>query len=85
MIKSLGERDFSAQETMHLLMSLNLYFTTFKVLPINLNGSRKVETNVDNDQLCTKDSLLDACAKRENYKDVFPEVASMNFNLCCQL
>ena len=67
MIRSLGERDFSAQETMHLLMSLNLHSTTFKVLPIN--GSRKVETNVDGEQLCTKDSLLDTYAKREYYKD----------------
>ena len=25
MIKTLGERDFSAQETMHLLLSLKLY------------------------------------------------------------
>jgi hypothetical protein len=46
MMKSLGERDISAQETMHLLLSLKLYATTFKVLPINLNGSRKIDTSL---------------------------------------
>ena len=29
MMKTLGERDFSAQETMYLLLSLKLYSTTF--------------------------------------------------------
>lgn len=31
MIKSVGERDFSAQETAHLLLSLPLYQCTYKV------------------------------------------------------
>ena len=80
MIRSLDERDFSAQETMHLLMSLNLHSTTFKVLPINLNGSCKVETNVNGEQLCTKYSLLDTYAKREYYKDA----CCYEFcNFCC--
>ena len=29
MMRTLGERDFSAQETMHLLLSLKMYGTTF--------------------------------------------------------
>lgn len=46
MMKTLGERDFSAQETMILLLSLKLYSTSFNVLPVNLNGSQKVQTLV---------------------------------------
>ena len=44
MIKSLGERDFSAQETMHHLLSLKLHSTTFHVKSLSLNGSRRLQT-----------------------------------------
>ena len=40
MIKALGERDFSVQETMHLLLSLKLHSSSFQVLPVNLDGTR---------------------------------------------
>ena len=43
MIKTLGERDFSAQETMHLLLSLKLHSSCFQVLPINLDGTRSLK------------------------------------------
>ena len=52
-MKTFGERDFSAQETMHLLLSLKFYSTTFDVLPINLNGSRRVQTRVKDQSVCT--------------------------------
>ena len=41
-MKSLGERDYAAQETMHHLLSLKLHSSSFKVMPISLNGSRRV-------------------------------------------
>ncbi|CAB4010748.1 ATP-dependent DNA helicase PIF1 [Paramuricea clavata] len=44
MIKTLGERDIGAQETMHLLLSLKLYMSSFNVIPVNLNPSRRVDT-----------------------------------------
>ena len=44
-LRTLGQRDFSAQETMHLLLSLKLYSTTFNVVPISLYGSRKINPN----------------------------------------
>ena len=59
MMKSIGERDFSTQETMHLLLSLNLHSSNLKVVPINLNGSRKIQTNLSSEHKCTQDSLLD--------------------------
>ena len=41
-MKSLGERDYAAQETMHHLLSLKLHSSSFKVMPMVLNGSRRV-------------------------------------------
>ena len=84
-MKALGERDFSAQETMHLLMSLKLHSCSFKVIPISLTGSRKVrkptdcESNVQNEgaESSTENSLLDGYAHRENYDDS-PESDNMN-------
>ena len=38
-MKSLGERDYAAQETMHHLLS-------FKVVPVSLNDSRRVRDTV---------------------------------------
>ncbi|CAB4020199.1 Hypothetical predicted protein [Paramuricea clavata] len=40
-MKSLGERDYAAQETMHHLLSLKLHSSSFKVMPVSLNGSGK--------------------------------------------
>ena len=84
-MKALGERDFSAQETMHLLMALKLHSCSFKVIPVSLTGSRKVRKQTDGDSIIenegldvsTENSLLDAYAHRENYDDS-PEFDHMN-------
>ena len=71
-MKSLGERDFSAQETMHLLLSLKLHSSSFNVVPINLTGSRKVrdiDSSHENVDISTERSLLDAYSHREQYDD----------------
>ena len=47
MMKSLGERDFSAQETAHHLLSLKLHSTTFNVKSFSLNGSRRLQPSSD--------------------------------------
>ncbi|XP_020897308.2 uncharacterized protein LOC110236158 [Exaiptasia diaphana] len=79
MMKTIGERDYSAQETMHLLLSLKLYSSSFDVLPINLNGSRKVFTNVKDESICTSQSLLDIYANRINLRCHVPDIMDMNF------
>ena len=57
MIKRLGECDISAQEAMHLLLSLKLYSSTFFVIPVNLDGSRRIKVNYHTtDSQCTEDS-----------------------------
>ena len=79
-VKSLGERDYAAQETMHHLLSLKLHSSSFKVLPVSLNGSRRVRdtTSIVEGESCTDYSLLDMYAKREQYESS-PNVVNMNF------
>ena len=80
MIKSLGERDFSAQETMHHLLSLKLHSTTFHVKSFSLNGSRRLQKsgNPDN-RNCTSDSFLDVYANRNSFSNKFPGIVKTNF------
>ena len=79
-MKSLGERDYASQETMHHLMSLKLHSSSFKVVPVSLNGSRRVRdiSCVEEGEPCTNYSLLDVYANREQYNSS-SEVLSMNF------
>ena len=80
-MKTLGERDYSAQETMHHLLSLKLYSSSFNVIPVSLNGSRQVHTNnsFDNGNVsCTSNSSLDVYANRHQY-DSSPETMNLNF------
>ena len=80
MMKALGERDFSAQETMHHLLSLKLYSSTFKVFNVSLNGSRKVKhVNNEEDGVATENSILDIYATRQQFSDVFPDIMNVNF------
>ena len=79
-MKSLGERDYAAQETMHHLLSLKLHSSSFKVKPVSLNGSRRVRdaTSIDEGESCTDYSLLDVYANREQYESS-QNIINMNF------
>ena len=80
-MKTLGERDYAAQETMHHLLSLKLHSSTFNVIPVSLNGSRRVRTKRSEDNVdtsCTSNSLLDVYANRQQYDDSL-HVQNMNF------
>ena len=78
-MKSLGQRDFSAQETMHHLMSLKLVSSSFNVVPISLNGSRRIKPKILDGDDVTNDSLLDTYAKREKYANIIPDIMALNF------
>ena len=79
MIKTLSERDFSAQETMHLLLSLKLHSSLFQVFPVNLDGTRSLKKYVKNpNSSCTNDSILDKYSKRATFKNDFPLVMKLN-------
>ena len=79
-MKSLVERDYSAQEIAHHLMSLKLHSSSFKVIPVSLNGSCRVRdiSCVSEGDSCTNYSLLDVYANREQYSTSL-EVINMNF------
>ena len=79
-MKSLGERDYAAQETMHHLLSVKLHSSSFKVMPVSLNGSRRVRdtASIDEGECCTDYSLLDVYANREQY-DSSQNIINMNF------
>ena len=77
-MKTLGERDYAAQETMHHLLSLKLHSSSFKVVPVSLNGSRRVRHNAEDGDSCTEDSLLDVYANRQQY-DSSHAIMNMNF------
>ena len=80
MINSLGERDFSAQETMHHLLSLKLHTSSFTVIPVCLDGSRRLRQNSNE---CTgiqstNNSLLYIYAKRESFKCNDKHIVTLN-------
>ena len=79
-MKTLGERDYAAQETMHHLMSLKLHSSSFKVMPVSLNGSRRLRKSryVEGGESCTDNSLLDVYAKRHQY-DSSNNMTNINF------
>ena len=78
-MKTLGERDYAAQETMHHLLSLKLYSSSFNVIPVSLNGSRKIQVHSSNAEgICSNPSLLDVYANREKYNSPV-DTAKLNF------
>lgn len=78
MIQSVGERDFSAQETAHLLLSLPLYSCTYKFVTLSLEGSRQVSTDSDSNKLATHASTLDTYSKRYRYSDEYPNITKIS-------
>ena len=66
---------------MHLLLSLKLYSSTFFVIPVNLDGSRRIKVNYySTDSQCTEDSLLDQYANHIQYQQQFPDGQLMTLN-----
>ena len=74
-------RDFSVVPTADIAtLSLKLHSSSFNVIPVSLNGSRKVSNNIslEDDSICTTNSLLDHYANRDQY-DNSPDVMNLNF------
>lgn len=79
-MKSLGERDYAVQETMHYLFPLKLRSSSFRVVPVSLNGSRRAcdTASIEEGESCTDYSLLDVYANRKQY-DSSENIMNMNF------
>ena len=59
LINSVGERDYSAQETCHLLLQLPLVKTSRDFIVVNLDGSRAIEDHLQENERATTPSFLD--------------------------
>ena len=65
MLRCIGERDYSAQETCHMLLSLPLYGCSFNFATVNLDGSKKISTHAESGELVLETSILDAYGSRD--------------------
>ena len=75
--------DYAAQETIHHVLLLKLHSSSFKVhvIPVGLNGSRRVCDNatIEDGDSCTDNSLPDVYASREQYDSSHDIIMNMNF------
>ena len=79
MIQVAGERDISAQETAHMLLSTPLYGSTFQFITLSLDNSRQLQLNNEDDaDQPIKSSLMDHYALREQHARQFPGISQMN-------
>ena len=79
MIQVVGERDFGAQETAHILQSLPLYSCTFNFVTLSLDGGRQIRTDTQSPQdTSTNPSMLETYMNRMQYQDSFPTIMSLN-------
>ena len=59
LINSVEERDYSAQETCHLLLQLPMFKASWDFTVLSLDGSRAVQEQLDEGQPATALSILD--------------------------
>ena len=79
MIQVVGERDFGAQETAHILQSLPLYSCTFNFVTLSLDGGRQIRTDTQTPQdASTNISMLELYMNGIQYQDNFPNIMSQN-------
>ena len=78
MISSVAERDYSAQETGHLLLQLPMYTASWDFVPLSLDGSREVLEKLNGDQPATSPCLLDYYMERPTTSQ-FQELPLLQF------
>ena len=76
LISSFGERDFSAQETCHLLLQLPMYKASRSFINLSLDGSREVQGNTQEGERVTSHSVLDHYTSRPTT----PQLNSLGFH-----
>ena len=78
LVNSVGERDYSAQETCHLLLQIPLYMASQDFVVLSLDGTRMVEAQLEEDQPVTVLSSLDHYLARPP-SEVFESLALLHF------
>ena len=66
MTKSAGERDFSAQEVMDYIMSSKSVSSSFNVISLTLEGSRKI--SIKNNDVETEQSTLNHYTRQSTFQ-----------------
>ena len=64
LINTIGKRDYSAQETCHLLLQLPMYKASRSFFTLSLDGSRAVQDNQQEGERATAHSVLDHYTSR---------------------
>ena len=75
---TVGERDFSAQETCHLLLMLSIVSSSRDFVVLSLDGSREVDDNLEADKPVTIESQLDQYCARPDTGD-FNQLSLLEF------
>ena len=69
-INSVGERDYSAQETCHLLLHLTLMNTSRDFIVVNLDGSSAIEDHLQENERATTPLFLEVRPTKPQFKDI---------------
>ena len=78
LINTIGERDYSTQETCHLLLQLPMLKTSREFLILSLDGSRAVEDRLEEDHSATALSTIDHYMYRP-YSSHFNDMTLLEF------
>lgn len=81
MIRAVGERDFSSQETAHLLLSEPLMSCSYMFVTLSLTGSRSLARD-ESGELTIQQSLFDRYAVRTTQMDMGLVQFASEFSLC---
>ena len=75
-VNSVGERDYSAQETCHLLLWLPMFKSSHDFIVLSFDGSRAVEVHLQGEQRATTPSIIDHYMQSPRFNDLtLPEFA----------
>lgn len=64
LINSIGQRDYSSQETCHLLLQLPMFRASRNFIVLSLDGTRVVEQNIEEAEAATALSIVDHYRRR---------------------
>ena len=64
LISTIGERDYSSQETCHILLQLPMFKASRDFVVLSLDGSRMIQQNLREGELATVHSILDHYIRR---------------------
>ena len=78
LMKTLSERDFSAQETCHLLLQLPMSLSTREYVYLSLDGSREIQNNLEEGSTATALSTLDKYVERPSTSE-FEDITLLKF------